>query len=95
MKTIAEFKRAMIVGSFWDVTLLWNNGQIWLPTKQIVSGECVRVSTNRFTINNGVEDLNVDFPTKQNFHPQGANKIKISTTRINKFKLIISKSINQ
>lgn len=92
MKTIAEFRRAMIVGSFWDVTLLWNNGKIWLPTKQIVSGECVRVSNNRFTINNGSEDLNVDFPTKQNFHSQGANKIKISTTRIKKFKLIISKS---
>lgn len=92
MKTIAEFKKAMTVGSFWDITLLWNNGQIWLPTKQIVSGECVRVSTNRFTINNGVEDLNVDFPFKENFHHKGANKIEISTTRIKKFKLIISKS---
>jgi hypothetical protein len=92
MKTIAEFRRAMIVGSFWDVTLLWNNGKIWLPTKQIVSGECVRVSTNRFTINNGVEDLNVDFPTGVNFHPKKSGKIEISTTRIKKFKLIISKS---
>jgi len=95
MKSINQFRRSMTVGSFWDVTLLWNNGQIWLPTKQIVSGECVRVSTNRFTINNGVEDLNVDFPFKENFHPKGDNKIEISTTRIKRFKLIISKSINQ
>ena len=95
MKSINQFKRAMTVGSMWDVRIMWNNGQIWLPTKEIISGECVRVSNNRFTIFNGVEDLNVDFPTKQNFHPQGTNKIKISTTRIKKFKLIISKPINQ
>ena len=67
MKSINQFKRAMTVGSMWDVRIMWNNGQIWLPTKEIISGECVRVSNNRFTINNGVEDLNVDFQTKQNF----------------------------
>lgn len=92
MKTIAEFKRAMVIGSKWNVSLMWKNGNVWLPTKEIKEGTCVRVSTQRFTIYNGIEDLNVDFPLKENFHSRGADKIEISTTKIKKFKLIISKS---
>jgi len=92
MKTIAQFKKAMVISSRWDFKLLVKIDRKWQTTKEIVSGECVRTSTNKFTLSADGTETTIDFPTKETFKSTGSDSVEIVPIKYKKFKAIISKS---
>lgn len=72
MKTIADFKRKMIVGSIWQVTHEYIGDNPSLP-KDLGTRECGHVQSNSFafkTMRDGKEVLSWgDWPKKTEFKP--------------------------